>query len=241
MDKEHILSEIRRTAEENGGRPLGIGRFEKETQIKESDWRGKYWIRWSDAIAEAGHTNPPEMQAAYPDDFLLEKLVGLIQELGHFPTAPERRMKGYQNKDFPSHNTFARFGNKSALIQAVLDYSEEHDVDAQVVEICRQAAAKTKPKQQASTERQEIEYGFVYLMKSGKHYKIGHSTCAEMRQHQLKILLPEKLELIHKIKTDDPSGIEGYWHNRFKEKRKGGEWFDLSTSDVQSFKRRKTM
>ena len=54
-------------------------------------------------------------------------------------------------------------------------------------------------------------------------------------------LIPEKLELIHKIKTDDPSGIERYWHHRFKEKRKGGEWFDLSASDVKAFKRRKTM
>ena len=78
-------------------------------------------------------------------------------------------------------------------------------------------------------------------MKSGKHYKLGRSTCAEMRHYQLKILLPEKLELIHKIKTDDPPGIEEYWHNRFKEKRKGGEWFDLSASEVKAFKRRKTM
>ena len=241
MEKEHILSEIKRTAEENGGKPLGIGRFEKETGIKQWDWRGKYWTKWGDAIAEAGYSNPNKMQSAYPDDFLVGKLVELIQELGHFPTSTERRLKGYQDKKFPTHNTFARFGNKADLIQTVLKYCENHDVNPQVVDSCKAAATQTKPRQRPSTESEEIEYGFVYLMKSGKHFKIGRSNCAERREFELRILLPEKLELIHKIKTDDPCGIEKYWHERFKHKRKGGEWFALSASDTKDFKRRKTM
>jgi hypothetical protein len=31
MDKEHILNEIRRTAKENGGSPLGQARFHQQT------------------------------------------------------------------------------------------------------------------------------------------------------------------------------------------------------------------
>ena len=108
-DKEHILSEIKRTAEENDGKPLGTERFKKETGIKESDWRGKY-------------------------------------------------------------------------------------------------------------------------------HKIGRSSCAEKRAFELRILLPEKLELIHKVKTDDPVGIERYWHERFKDKHKNGEWFDLSADEVKALK-----
>ncbi|MBP1697012.1 MAG: uncharacterized protein H6Q41_2200 [Deltaproteobacteria bacterium] len=241
MDKEHILSEIKRTTEENGGRPLGIARFEKETGIKAWDWRGKYWTRWTDAIAEAGYSNPNEMQSAYSEDFLIEKLIQLIQELGHFPTSTERRLKGHQDENFPTHNTFSRFGGKADLIEAVLKYCETHDIDAQVVATCKAAAANAKPQQRKSGEPEEIEFGFVYLMKSGKHFKIGRSNCAERREFELRILLPEKLELVHKIKTDDPCGIEKYWHDRFKDRRKGGEWFDLSPSEVKPFKRRKTM
>ena len=78
-------------------------------------------------------------------------------------------------------------------------------------------------------------------MKSGRYYKIGRSSFVEKRNYEIGIKLPEELKIIHKIKTDDPFGIEAYWHKRFEDKRKGGEWFDLSSSDVKAFRRRPFM
>ena len=52
--KRFIIKEIRRTAEKNGGVPLGMITFYKATGIKIADWRGKLWLRWSDAVKEAG-------------------------------------------------------------------------------------------------------------------------------------------------------------------------------------------
>ncbi len=79
------------------------------------------------------------------------------------------------------------------------------------------------------------------ILKSGRYYKVGKTIAAGRRERELAIQLPEKANTVHVIKTDDPSGIEAYWHRRFDARRKNGEWFELNSSDVRAFKRRKFM
>jgi Meiotically Up-regulated Gene 113 (MUG113) protein len=83
--------------------------------------------------------------------------------------------------------------------------------------------------------------GFAYLLKATKYFKVGRSSSFERRSRELAIQLPEKAEAVHVIRTDDPVGIELYWHRRFESKRKNGEWFELNAQDVKAFKRRKFM
>jgi hypothetical protein len=54
---------------------------------------------------------------------------------------------------------------------------------------------------------------------------------------EIGVELPLRLEPIHVITTDDPVGVETYWHRRFAEKRLKNEWFALSPDDVRAFKR----
>jgi hypothetical protein len=102
--KSHIIEEIKRTARENRGSPLGIARFEAETGIKSSDWMGKFWPRWGDALAEAGF-QPNILQGPRNEDELLERLATLARELGHFPVANELKLKARTEPGFPWHNS----------------------------------------------------------------------------------------------------------------------------------------
>jgi hypothetical protein len=54
---------------------------------------------------------------------------------------------------------------------------------------------------------------------------------------RVNLLLQVSLDVVHLIKTDDPIGVEDYWHKRFATKRKHGEWYELDSKDVAAFKK----
>jgi hypothetical protein len=240
FEKDYIIKEIIRTAEENDGNPVGKRRFATETGIGESGWCGVYWTRWGDAIKEAGY-EPNTFHLPYESELLLSKLTDLIREFGRFPTNREILLKTRQDKTFPSENAFRRLGKQSEKIKKIIDYCNRHEEMADVLEICLPLLKDDDDDIDNKPIVENVEYGFVYLMKSGKFYKIGRSNDAERRTYDIRLQMPEKLDLVHKIRTDDPVGIEEYWHKRFKDKRKNGEWFELTRQDIEIFKRRKFM
>jgi len=96
--------------------------------------------------------------------------------------------------------------------------------------------------QSAAVSKNKNPSGYVYLVKSGKLYKIGFSENHWRRKSELHKQTAEGITEIHTIAAiDDAPGIERYWHERFKEKRQHGEWFDLSAEDISAFKKRKFM
>ncbi len=237
VTKNHILSEIRSLAEQNAGKPLGRGRFLDETGIREADWLGRYWARWGDAIREAG-LEPNQMQARADDDEAIRLLAIETRALGHLPTYAELRMRRRSDPSFPGSGVYERLGPKTSLASRVADYCAAHPdfMDVQAI---------VAPFLEGETERAEPDepgdLGYVYLVKSGRHYKIGRTNSTGRREYELAIQLPEKAEKVHTISTDDPAGIESYWHRRFADRRANGEWFDLTVADVRAFKRRKFM
>jgi hypothetical protein len=240
MSKRHILEEIKRTAEANGGVPLGRLSFLTETGIRESDWFGRFWTKWGDAVREAGY-EPNVKQAAFENEWLLEKLAIFVRELRHDPVAAELRMKAGSDPDFPGKNTFSRFRRKPQVASALLSWCEKLPEWEDVQAICAPLAVPAEVAEAPAEDEATPLVGYVYLLKSGKYYKIGRSNAPGRREYELAIQLPERVVTEHTIKTDDPIGIERYWHQRFSERRKNGEWFELRREDVSAFRRRKFM
>jgi hypothetical protein len=234
MTKNQIIREIQRTAQENGGKPLGRLRFLGETGIKESDWSGKYWARWNDALQEAGF-GPNQMQQSYDDELLLEKFAALTRELGRVPVVSEWQLKARSDRTFPSSKVLERFGSKQQLIARALQYLQQHESYTDVVPLISSAVRSDATLGEDSA--QKVVTGFVYLMKSGRHYKIGRTNSVGRREWELGIKIPVPPKTIHSIETDDPVGVEAYWHKRFSDKRGEGEWFDLSPEDIKAFRR----
>jgi hypothetical protein len=234
VQKRHILDEIKRTAV--GGVALGRDRFEKETGIKYTDWYGIHWARWSDAVKEAGLA-PNEFQGAYADDTLLEKLAVLCRELGHFPIVGELKMKHRADASFPDAKVFDRLGGKHERAKKLAEYCRNASMD----DVALMCATVERPRDRDEPDPDEPTIGFVYLFKSGRYFKIGKSNAAGRREREVALQLPQKVQAVHTIRTDDPAGIEAYWHSRFAPKRLNGEWFDLTAADVRAFKRRTFM
>jgi len=141
LEKQEILDAIRRSAEENDNRPLGRNRFERETGISESDWAGRYWIRWSDAVREAGF-EPNELQRRTHDVDILDSLIDLISKLEHFPVENELRLERRANADFPSHGTIQRLGKKAVRARLILERCRERGDVPHIAAICAPLAAQ---------------------------------------------------------------------------------------------------
>jgi hypothetical protein len=240
MDKQEILEGIKRLARANGGKAPGEKLFKSETGIRQHEWRGRYWVRWGDALREAGF-DANKWVEGYDEQYLLGKYVDLIRELGRFPLNSELLMKTNSDPSFPSITPFKRLGRKAVVVEKIKDYCKSNDGCADILAICDGLAETEGSPRVERLSKQATGDGFVYLLKSGRYYKIGRSVSVGQRERQLAIQLPEKAGMIHSIRTDDPVGIEKYWHRRFETKRKNGEWFDLNGADISSFKRRKFM
>ena len=239
MIKSEILDAIREAAAKNGGIPLGQGRFTKETGIQTHIWRGKFWLRWSDAVTEAGFS-PNTLTAAYGDEFLLTKLAELARTRGHVPIDTELRFAKSNDESFPGVEAFYRLGSKAERTELLRAFLSQKPEFADVLAILPpQSVIEGSAAEEVSVDDDVV--GFVYMMRLGKHFKIGHTTAVPRRHREIALELPEAPSVVHHIRTDDPDGIERYWHARFARFRANGEWFALTQKEVRIFKRRKTM
>ncbi len=231
--KQQILDEIRRIAKENDNKPLGQGRFKNETGIGPFEW-GRYWPRFGDAVEEAGFKrNEPWRRKS--DEFLIEQMIAKIRKFGRYPVLNELRIEGDKNSDFPYYIIKKR--GQEFIVKKIVEYCNNRVGYDDILMACKSVIEKFDKKEKFDDSHTAGKLGEVYLFKSGRYYKIGKTSDTVRRGGEIRIQLPEETNLIHSIRTDDPDGVETYWHKRFDAKRMKGEWFNLNSQDVKAFKR----
>jgi len=228
-----VLDEIKRLARRDGEAP-GIQTFVRETGITKGRIIGVLWAKWGDALTEAGY-EPKALQGRFDDEHVLGSIATAFQSFGRIPSTSELRLHATQTDGFPAHNTLTnRFAGRADMLERLAAYVDGKPDLADVA-----ALLVTRPAVRSKAAASIKADGSVYLIRFNPHYKIGRSNDGLRRAREIKTLLPEDGEIIHFITTDDPVGIEAYWHNRFKSQRLRGEWFKLSATDVSAFQRRR--
>lgn len=76
--------------------------------------------------------------------------------------------------------------------------------------------------------------GVVYLLECEGFYKIGITDDVRKRLSQIQTSTPFNVKLIHSIPLANAWLLEKHLHERFAKKRVRGEWFKLSSDDVNT-------
>jgi len=132
---------------------------------------------------------------------------------------------GFQVSSLKTKRKKSSLAAKKAAQRRSLLFGDEAELDASS-SVATNKGAKSK----------EPVAGIVYLLKAGPHFKIGKAINFEKRLGQIKLLLPDPVEVVHTIRAANPSAVESHWHRRFAAMRRNGEWFVLSDADVAEFK-----
>ncbi|RWB72944.1 MAG: GIY-YIG nuclease family protein [Mesorhizobium sp.] len=234
--KAEILRQIKRLADEDGS-PPGRARFQNATGIKYHEWRGLIWRTWSDALEEAGFT-PKSFTGPIAADVVLTAVIELARQLKRFPNSSDLLFESSNNPEFPSAKTIMQRWKMTELADAVRALSENlGDSETIAYSVGYLASARSKESVEKDETASNESIGYVYMIRYGKDFKIGRTSSLTRRSRQVQIELPESTDLIHSILTDDPAGIEAYWHRRFASYRGSGEWFRLPKHEVAAFKK----
>ena len=170
-----------------------------------------------------------------PPAAIAEAVATLIAHSGKWPTEDELRRERARNSEFPSATIISPMRKTGELARLVVELGAMKPAFAAAAEI----AAKHQVQAPDLAGVDEKIKGYVYMLRSGRSYKIGKSNDPSRRFREVRLELPDETSQVHAIPTDDPSGIEAYWHQRFAQKRiRGTEFFSLNAEDVRAFKRR---
>ena len=235
MNREGILEAMRSLARKLGRVP-GENTFRSYTGISRSEMWNLGFAKYSEAVEAAG-LEPNRLQVAFNTSELLAKLAVLTRQLGKFPTKGDLKVARSKDGSIPSYEAYVRLGEQlyNRIPGILLKFCHYQKDFADVIPLVESRIPSESVGEKQSIKAPQKVAGYVYLAKHGQDYRVGRSNDVVRRGREISLILPQELEHVHIIETDDPPGIERYWHERFKDRRIRGEWFRLTREDVAAF------
>ncbi len=237
MTKDLVAQRIYALAKERGGH-VSLDAFLSETGIKDKWLRTQPWFEgWNNLLQELGlATKSFQVPRSQPE--AIARAVGaLIAREGKWPTEDELVRERRRDDAFPSLKVIRPLRKSGALAELIVRAAASDATLASAAAIAS-SNLPIEPALDVSLANERVR-GYVYMLRSGRRYKIGKSNDPSRRWREVRLELPDETHQVHTIPTDDPSGIETYWHQRFATKRvRNTEFFELDAADVQAFKRR---
>jgi hypothetical protein len=237
MTKDLVAQRIHALAKERGGH-VSLNTFLVETGIKDKWLRTQPWFDgWNNLLQELGLvTKSFEVPRSQPEA-VARAVAALIARDGKWPTEDELARERRRDAEFPSLKVIRPLRKSGALAALIVEAAATDPTLAPAGAIAS-AKVTVEPTPELGSTSERVR-GYVYLLRSGRRYKIGKSNDPSRRWREVRLELPDETHQVHTIPTDDPSGIETYWHQRFAAKRvRNTEFFELDAADVQAFKRR---
>ena len=237
MTKEDIGKRIRELAAERGDH-VGFAAFCEETGVKDKWLRSQVWFKgWNDLLKELGLKTKEFGVVRTPPSRIAEAVAEIIEREGRWPTEDELRRERRRDDSFPSLKVISPLRRSGELAKLIVTLGATNLKFAKASVIAKQHGASKGDA--INVGPNEKVKGYVYLLRSGRRYKVGKSNDPSRRYREVRLELPDETHQVHTIPTDDPTGIEAYWKKRFDAKRiRNTEFFELNADDVQAFKRR---
>ncbi len=221
------------------GKLLSQADFMRQTRISAYHWEGGYWRSWSEFQAALGFT-PNKRKTKTPDGVLLRRYAELALELKRLPRYTDMKVRRRQDPSFPCDATYYLFGGHARFMLKLEAFCEGKPEFAPVAAMLDERRSQYIARQRNGTRGVR---GFVYLCRAGepqlRTYRLGHERGGYKRVRRLAQRMRVLPDTIHVIDTDDPQGIESYWHARFRPYRMGENVYHLDWNDVLAFRLRR--
>lgn len=212
----------------------------RERGINEHTFRSGLWRTWRSFQEEAGAV-PNAKKRRFSDEVVFTGLARLTRTLRRIPGDDDLQFERRRDPSVPSVKVVrARAKTLAQRAAALREFCSARPGWEDLAPIIA-GPGEDNDLDAAAENTDKPSGGFVYMIKYGRHYKVGCTNSTDRRMREIQLHLPSRTKLVHQIETDDPSGIEAYWHRRFESKRHRAEWFALAAAEIKAFRSRRFM